>query len=75
MKVCLNNTLKNETANVYCFLNSKVFLRHHTLYFDNLLFQYCDIFNEKLYCDIDPIKEIVNACEHIIILQNVYVST
>lgn len=27
---------------------------------DNLLFQYLDIFNNKLYCGIDPSIEIVN---------------
>lgn len=30
---------------------------------DNLLFQYLDIFNNKLYCGIDPSIEIVNPCD------------
>lgn len=31
---------------------------------DNLLFQYLDIFNNKLYCGIDPSREIVNPCDN-----------
>ena len=33
--------------------------------YDNLQFHYnCNIYNDKVYCGIDPIKEIVNPCEY-----------
>ena len=40
--------------------------KHFVLYcpvYDNLRFQYCDIFNDELYCGTDPIKNIVNPCD------------
>lgn len=43
--------------------------------FDSFRFQHWDIFKDKLYCSIDPIKEIVNPCDYSRIIQNVYVST
>lgn len=55
-------------------LSEYVMTKHFVLYwpvYDNLRFQYFDIFNDKLYSDSDPIKDIVNPC----MLQNVYVST
>lgn len=41
--------------------------KHFVLYcpvYDNLRFQYFDIFNDKLYSDSDPIKDIVNPCNY-----------
>lgn len=38
-------------------------------------FPYWDIFNDILYCGIDPNKEIINPCDYCRIIQNVYVAT
>jgi hypothetical protein len=32
--------------------------------YDNLRFQYCDIFSDKLYCGTDPIKDICKPCDY-----------
>lgn len=40
--------------------------------YDNLRFQYCDIFNDELYCGSDIIQKLL--IQVIIKLQNVYVS-
>lgn len=48
-------------------LSEYVMTKHFVLYcpvYDNLRFQYFDIFNDKLYSGSDPIKDIVNPCNY-----------
>jgi hypothetical protein len=42
--------------------NENYFVLYYPVY-ENLHFQYCDIFSNKLYCSTDPIKNIVNPSD------------